>query len=168
MLPVGCLLIGETASWMQRMQDELTRRGVYVLCSPWADVQKGFYAVQNKAVRACVAAEGGMWIAALALAVQLNVDRVVLMGPSGGSGRLQSDRQRQANRMKAYVRRNLFFCVSDLLVIDGDESVMWNTFGRAVNARMWFYPEGMGKESFRTAAEFLCCDDYARWESACN
>lgn len=119
--PVGCLLIGETKR-MRALRERLTARGVDTASpSPSGDlltsVQEGLYAARRRG-GACVAAEGELWAAALALAAQLSVERVVLIAPTDRAGSPKDDYQKQIERLKGFACRNLFFCVSEVLVLE--------------------------------------------------
>lgn len=173
---VGCLLIDEKPVSTQRIFRELTNHGIYATSGEWGeglltDVQKKFYDVQKHAVRACVAAEGATWMAALALAVQLNVDRVALINPSNGPDSLADARRRQLNRLQGYVKRNLFFCVSDVLVV-GQKSyenrVLDGILSGMVNARIWSAEPPSEDATVRTVIDFLRCDDFAKSEYVCE
>lgn len=119
---MGCLLIGDTAHGrMRALRDRLDARGVAtvdlsrngdLLCS----AQEGLRAARQSD-GACVAAEGELWAAALALAAQLSVDRVALILPTDHRNP-KDEWERQIERLKGFARRNLFFCVSDVLVLE--------------------------------------------------
>jgi len=175
MLSVGCLLIGTNAERNMRLRQELSDRGILTVCGEWRsdllkDMQKELYGVRKQAARICVAAEGEMWTAALALAVQLCVDRVVLIHPSAGNGVQDSCMRRQLNRLNGYVKRNLFFCVSDLLVVDPEMEMrrdMDAVLGRMVNARIWRMRAASGDVAEPTV-RFMLCDDFGKTEYACE
>lgn len=121
-LDVGCLLIGETKR-MAALKERLHDRGVSTLSAAWtgsllAAAQEGLLAVRRPG-GACVAAEGELWAAALALAVQLHVDRIALIAPTDRLKNSKDALEKQIERLKGYARRNLFFCVSDVLVLEG-------------------------------------------------
>ena len=88
-------------------------------CLPRA--QAALWELKQRCGWVCVAAERGCAGAALALAEQLPVDRVALMGgtpfaplPEGGS----RARRRDLRRMDAFARRNLALLVAELLLVD--------------------------------------------------
>lgn len=119
---MGCLLIGETAR-MRTLKCRLDALGVSTLSlgqgGPLLSVaQEGLYAVRGPD-GACVAAEGELWAAALALAVQLSVERIVLIAPTDTLERGRDEWAKQMERLKGYAKRNLFFCVSEVLVLEG-------------------------------------------------
>lgn len=91
--------------------------------------QESLYAIGRQCRTVCAAAEGEMWPAALALSVQLHVDRIALIRPECAKS---SDRSLE--RLKAYVMRNLFFCVSEVLLIGGADDLRFAD--RLVNARV--------------------------------
>ena len=175
MLPVGCLFIGTNAERNMRFRQELSDRGIWTVCGEWRsdllkDMQKELYGVRKRAARICVAAEGEMWTAALALAVQLCVDRVVLIHPCGENGVQSPCLRRQLNRLNGYVKRNLFFCVSDLLVVEPETGARRDTdavLGRMVNARIWRMPAA-GGDAAEPAARFMMCDDFEKTEYICE
>lgn len=125
--PVGCLLIGETdRGRMRALRERLNARGIVTVGTPrredlLAAAQEGLYAARGLG-GACIAAEGELWAAALALAVQLSVERIALIAPTDHFQQPKSDWEKQIERLKSYARRNLFFCVSDVLVLEGEAS----------------------------------------------
>ena len=89
--------------------------------------QAALWELRKRCGWVCVAAERGCAGVALALAEQLPVDRVALLGgtpfsplPEGGS----SARRRELKRMDGYARRNLALMVGELLLIDVPEDEM--------------------------------------------
>lgn len=120
--PVGCLLIGETIR-MRALRERLNACGVETVLAPrggdlLSDVQEGLYQAR-KTGGACIAAEGEMWAAALALSAQLSVERVALIEPTDRFRNPKDDWEKQIVRLKGFARRNLFFCVSDVLMLEG-------------------------------------------------
>lgn len=121
--PVGCLLLGDTVR-MRTLAERLAARNVAAVHAGFGDnlltaAQEGLYAARRSG-GACVAADGEFWAAALALSAQLSVERVVLMAPTDRIGNAKDDLEKQIERLKAYACRNLFFCVSDVLVLEGE------------------------------------------------
>lgn len=175
MLPVGCLFIGMNGERNLRFRKKLSDCGIHTVSGEWQgdllkDMQNALYSVQKQAARVCVAAEGDMWTAALALAVQLCVDRVVLIHPSGGNSMHDPHRRRQLNRLNGYVRRNLFFCVSDLLVLDSEAGMRREedaVLARMVNARIWRM-RAVCPDVTEPVVRFLLCDDFEKTEYACE
>ena len=91
-------------------------------CLPRA--QAALWELKQRCGWVCVAAERGCAGVALALAEQLPVDRVALLGgtsfadlPEGGC----RARRREMRRMDAFARRNLALLVAELLLIDVPE-----------------------------------------------
>ncbi len=118
---VGCLLIGESMR-MRALGEKLAARGVDPVCiTHGADLllsaQEGLRAARRSG-EACIAAEGELWAAALSLAAQLCVDRIVLIAPTDFMHSPKSELEKQIERLKGFARRNLFFCVSDVLVLE--------------------------------------------------
>lgn len=119
---VGCLLLGET--WrMHELKERLNACSVEtakpaldgdLLCA----AQEGLRSVRRNDGLCCVAAEGELWTAALALAAQLCVDRVALITPTNRMKRPKNNFERQIERLKGYACRNLSFCVSEVLVLE--------------------------------------------------
>jgi len=140
---VGCLLIGETMR-MRALGELLAAQGVETFAPPpgadlQSSVQEGLRAARRRG-GTCVAAEGEMWAAALSLAAQLCVDRVALVAPTDRIRYPKDEFEKQIGRLKGYARRNLFFCVSEVLVLDteatrGDRR-MNAVIGRLCNARV--------------------------------
>ena len=88
-------------------------------CLPRA--QAALWELRKRCGWVCVAAERGGAGVALALAEQLPVDRVALLGgtpfaplPEGGS----RARRREMRRMDAFARRNLALLVAELMLVD--------------------------------------------------
>lgn len=125
--PVGCLLIGEmTKGRLWALRDRLDARGIETVGLSQQDdllcgAQEGLRAARRSG-GACIAAEGELWAAALALAAQLSVERIVLILPTDRRNP-KNKWEEQIERLKGFARRNLFFCVSDVLVLElrGDE-----------------------------------------------
>ena len=94
----------------------------------WDGLQTALLASRSRCETVAIAARGTGCAAALALAEQLPVDRLVLVEPKLSLRGLQregskadADRvasSRQARRIMAYARRNLSLCVSDVLLIE--------------------------------------------------
>lgn len=124
--PVGCLLIGDTKR-MRALREQLAACGVPTVSAVQGGdllgaAQEGLCAARQPG-GACVAAEGELWAAALALAAQLSVERVALIAPTDRSENPKDDWERQIVRLKGYACRNLFFCVSEVLVLEGESDV---------------------------------------------
>lgn len=159
---VGCLLIGETAKGRLRaLRDRLDARGIATVCVTGqgdllSGAQEGLRAARRSG-GACVAAEGEFWAAALALAAQLSVERIVLILPT--DRRNPKDKwEEQIERLKGFARRNLFFCVSDVLVLEvrGDERSdkrINQMCRRLCNARV--RRMSMADDALEAAARFL-------------
>lgn len=141
--PVGCLLIGETMR-MHALCERLNENGVETFFAQrggdlLSSVQEGLYRARRPG-GVCIAAEGEMWAAALALAAQLSVERVALIEPTDRFRSPSNDQERQLVRLKSFVRRNLFFCVSDVLMLEGDGEPAGRLDAlcrRMCNARVW-------------------------------
>lgn len=168
MQAVGCLLIAErSGTSFERLGMRLAAEDVHIVRvmrsgNLLADAQRGLYAVTRAGKRACVAAEGEMWAAALALGIQLNVDRIVLLFPQECRG----IRDRRLEWLKGYVRRNLFFCVSDVLIIEeaGQSACVDKLCRRLINADVWrlHAEEGEAGASDLAAARFLLSENLAQ------
>lgn len=87
-----------------------------------AQVQTSYHKVRNASDIACVLAAGTGCAAALALSEQLPVDRMVLIddGRTPHTGGASAAWRRQVNRLAGFARRNLTFCVSDVLLLNLD------------------------------------------------
>ena len=92
----------------------------------WDALRIALQELRSRRAVACILARGTGCAAALALAEQLPVDRLVLMEPIMNlSGRDMpwhpSDaRLRQARKLAGFARRNLSLCVSDTLIVESD------------------------------------------------
>ena len=142
--PMGCLLIGETMR-MHALRERLNACGVHTVFAPRGEnllscVQEGLCRARRPG-GAGIAAEGEMWAAALALSAQLSVERVVLFEPTDQFRNTKDEWEKQIVRLKGFARRNLFFCVSDVLVLEGgdDKPKDWidSMCRRMCNARVW-------------------------------
>lgn len=165
MKETGCLLIGACDSAILDMLSRgLRERGAAVIRiagsgSLLADAQKGLYAASQAGRRVCVAAEGEMWAPALALGIQLHVDRIALLFP-----RETAKRGRSAERLNGYVRRNLFFCVSDVLVLEDAQMQrsMETLMKRMINAGVWRMQSEKSNAAAMAAARFLLDEDLSQ------
>ncbi len=134
--PVGCLLLGESDR-ISALGRILTSQDVRISL-PGADrnllysAQEGLFAARLPG-GACIAAEGEMCWAALAVAALLSVERVALIAPREPGQ--NTERDRQLVRLRGFARRNLFFCVADVLVLEDGHS-MDATLRRLCNARV--------------------------------
>ena len=122
---VGCLLLGETKR-MRALCDMLCARGVATVMAATdgnllTAAQEGLYAARRKG-GTCIAAEGEWWAAALALAAQMCVERILLIAPTDLAKPANDEREKQIVRLKGFARRNLFFCVSEVLVLEDEIS----------------------------------------------
>lgn len=93
-------------------------------CLPQA--QAALWELRRRCGWICVAAEGAGAGVALALAAQLPVDRVALIGETpldslAGHGR-RSARARELIRVNAFARRNLALVIAEVLLVDVDEA----------------------------------------------
>lgn len=119
--PVGCLVIGETMH-MRALYEKLEECGVDMTAIGKSDhllteAQEALCTVR-RAGGVCIVAEGEMWPVALALAAQLIVDRIALIAPTDRLKKTRDNFEKQIERLKGYARRNLFFCVSEVLILE--------------------------------------------------
>ncbi|MBQ9951439.1 MAG: hypothetical protein IJO98_04780 [Clostridia bacterium] len=137
---VGCLLIGDTLR-MNALRLRLNSGGAATAVPApgenlYRSVQEGFLAARRPG-GACIAAEGEMWAAALSLAAQLSVDRVALFAPTDSRKRTGDKAERQIEWMKAYARRNLSFCVCQVLILEDRPSArLERVWKMLLNARV--------------------------------
>jgi len=118
---VGCLILGETKR-MRALRRLLYDLGIDTVSMPrggdlFSSAQEGLQAARRRG-SVCIAAEGEMWAPALALAAQMCVERVALIAPTDFAKIPESETEKQIARLKNFSRRNLFFCVSDVLVLE--------------------------------------------------
>ena len=119
---------GRNIERMLRSADDVGRRLLSVAfpevekCLPHA--QAALWELRQRCSWVCVAAERGCAGVAMALAEQLPVDRVALLGgtpfaplPEGGS----AARRRELKRLDGFARRNLALLVAELLLVDVPE-----------------------------------------------
>lgn len=129
----------------------------------WLAAQEGLFAARRHG-GTCIAAEGEWWTEALALAAQLNVDRIALIFP-------EHSEKVQYNPPLGFLRRNLFFCVADVLVLENTQDAQMmrelnGLFRRMCNARVWrMEAEKTKVRPLETAVRFLAAKDWSkRWE----
>ena len=152
-MDVGCLMLdgGEFARALLR---RLADGGAQVERADGGtldEARDGLFRISGRA-RVCAAAAGKSWATALALAAQLRVDRLVLFRPEFGARRSSAE---------AFARRNLCFCVSEILIFDDtDASSMRETDALCrglCSAQIWRAPGG--NDDAQTAARFLLAED---------
>lgn len=135
---VGCLLIDDFLSGESALSG-LSSLGRGSLIQPrlfvWPEgknlheaLQDAHHAMRREYACAAVVAKGLGCDAALALAEQLPVDRLVLIEPRTMTpGRIDAcvspGRCRQLRRLCAFARRNLSLCVSDTLIVEGEREM---------------------------------------------
>lgn len=100
----------------------------------------------------CVAAQGEAACIALALAAQLPVERVAILGTGQGDGRLS----REMRRLKAYARRNLALVTAEILLV-GVQDGLIHTLLR-----------GMGRCRLCALEELPLARLTAPWEVLCE
>ena len=119
---VGCLLIGDRKGiWCGRIRGLLQERKAATeevfSCSGNLEQALEKFGRIRRCEAACVAAEGPFWSIALALAIRLNVDRIILLMPEKTECCRGDAAEQQLYR---YVHRNLFFCVSEVLIVENN------------------------------------------------
>jgi hypothetical protein len=134
---VGCLLLGDSMN-MRALGEALREQGVDTAepsgCGDlFISVQEGLRAAR-RCGGVCIAAEGEWWTAALALAAQLCVDRIVLIAPTEYRMPPDTGFDRQFKSLRCYVRRNLFFCVSEVLVLETEEACAERQMNSVLNS----------------------------------
>ena len=122
---VGCLCIGDLTVGKRGFSGPFPFRatgGVALIPfaweegkALWGELQAALQRVRREFGGACVLAEGAGCAAALALSVQLPVDRLALIDPRPGEGPLR--------RMGRFAGRNLPLCVCDALVVGGERRI---------------------------------------------
>jgi len=120
----------------------------------WDELQMALQQLHRECTACSVMGRGSGCLAALALAEQLPVDRLVLEAPAfpprfpwhrrchdgGGGEQLAIAQYRQARKLANYARRNLSLCASDMLVIEQDGAVTGvkgvRAIGKPANCRV--------------------------------
>ena len=120
----------------------------------WDELQTALQQLRRERMSCSVMGRGSGCFAALALAEQLPVERLVLEAPAlprrtgryrrryggGGGGQPAVGRCRQAQRLAGFARRNLALCVSDMLVIEPEGDIIggngMRAIGKPVNCRV--------------------------------
>lgn len=145
---MGCLLIGEEETRIGKMACALEENNAATcVVTDGKDLllraQEGLCSVRPGSQSVCIAAEGAMWPVALALSIQLGVDKIALIDPCLSTNNAEESLNRQRERLRAYVRRNLFFCVSKVLIVgDGEKNArarrkMENVWRKMNNAQIY-------------------------------
>ena len=126
---IGCLVIGNGMSGegaLSGLSAALEEDGVTAaaFCASGGrglhlELQRAYQAVRRECGVSSIAAAGVGCEAALALAGQLPVDRLVLLtGESwGGRGMLPAALSGPMRRIRAYARRGASFCVADVMIL---------------------------------------------------
>ena len=158
---VGCLFIDDLLSSGTGFGKALRARGIpgvdirTLQCADesalWERLQTALQEIRAGYGACSLMAAGTGCAAALALACQLPVERIVLadpalpvrrtLAPVGGAGNQENLRRyRTARRLAAFARRNLALCVSDILVVEGSAAESgrspWRGLGKPVNCRV--------------------------------
>ena len=108
--------------------------------------------------RTMIAASGEKVWAALALAARMNIDRLALINPCPAECA-------ETRKMQFFAMRNLFFCVSDVIVIErGDGRAFDRTVKRLSNSRVWRMTGATEAEIMDWTEEFLKCADFSECE----
>ena len=114
----------------------------------WDRLQSALQEVRVRWGAGAVMATGAGCAAALALACQLPVDKLVLIDPAapsrpqrltgaGDDSPEAAQLARAMRRLAAFARRNLPLCVSDMLIVShGGEDAMRRAYGNPVNCRV--------------------------------
>ena len=149
----GCLMLGG-GEFVRALSRRLADGGAQVERADGGTLdaaRDGLFRISGCA-RVCAAAAGKSWVTALALAAQLRVDRLVLFRPEFGARRSPAE---------AFARRNLCFCVSEILIFDGADAASLketDALCRGLcSAQIWRVPGG--KDDVQTAARFLLAED---------
>ena len=134
--PIGCVLIDDCLSGTSRLSglsSFLESKGISLHALDWSAawdllsaLQMALQVARSAAGNASAVAWGTGCCAALALAEQLPVERLVLIDPksprSALRGRSVDALSRQMVRLERFAERNLPLCVSDVLVVRPQQS----------------------------------------------
>lgn len=152
-MDVGCLML-DGGEFSRTLSRRLADGGAQVERADGETLdaaRDGLFRISRRA-RVCAAGVGKSWATALALAAQLRVDRLALFRPEFGARRSPAE---------AFARRNLCFCVSEILIFDGaDAASMRETDALCrglCSAQIWRAPGG--KDDAQMAARFLLAED---------
>ncbi len=131
----GCLMIDDAKPGMERLSGlcaAFGRAGIRTVCFDWdADrslrerLQCACYEVRCCGETPAIVARGtGCW-AALALAAQLPVGRLVLIEPSGADlNQAPRALRRPLAGLRRYARANLSLCLCDMLLLERDRETL--------------------------------------------
>ncbi|MDY3025291.1 MAG: hypothetical protein SOR74_00110 [Candidatus Faecivicinus sp.] len=101
---------------------------------------------------AILASGEAIWFA-LALAARMNVDKLALIEP-------RSARDANARAMESFARRNLFFCVSDALIVESRPGgASERIYRKMLNSRVWRLNSD-GEEAMNWVVRFLTCENW--------
>lgn len=154
----GCLLMAENENSLPSLRRALARQDIFVRCLLSSEnmldcARQCLNELAGKSESVCIVSLGRWWVVALALSAQLRVDRLALLEIDATCiGETHVD-DRQYCRLRGFVRRNLFFCVSDVLVLGRNPSMEKEVFSRMVNARVHIFPSDGGNHK----------DGFDRW-----
>ena len=131
----------------------------------WDQLQAALQEIRAEWGAGAIMATGEGCAAALALACQLPVDRIVLVDPGAPADLSRLRRQGQTSpdsirlqrvrrRLAGYARRNLPLCVSDMLIVgherEGADNSLRRAYGNPVNCRVerLLIPDNWDKELY--------------------
>lgn len=134
----GILCLSEAPFWALQGEKNCVQRLIFSENEPLlSQAQEALWRLRRSCSWACVAAEGEAALVALALAVQLPVERLMLMGRWRAASRKMA-------RVRSFALRNLPLMISDVILIgagSGEVSILLNSrrYGRlcALEAQRW-------------------------------
>lgn len=160
----GCLMLnGECDRRMQALEARLRENGIgTVNAAAHGSIQDsaldGLRRARGREQTMITASGETVWVA-LALAARMNVDRLVLIDPRPAE-------RAEMREIQFFAARNLFFCVSDVLVIGSDNARAFDkTVKKLLNSRVWRMNGAKNTEIIAWSAEFLICEDFSKCES---
>jgi len=140
------------------LSDYLEKKGIKTESFEWDGrgnihicLQNIFYRLRSECSDAFIAASGTGIAGALALGVQLPVERMVFIEGRGINEVQRPEIRRQLSRIYRFSQRNAAFCISDiLLVVSG---------GDAVERRMRTTLHGLSNRRFGAVEIYECADN---------
>lgn len=176
-MPVGCLVIDEIKSGENALSGLAFSKKLRVypyIPRAREPLREGLQALlhrmRSERGAASILARGTGCGAALALAEQLPVERLVLLEPEAMFRRTmiwerfrgeaaEKDIDRQARRLCAFARRNLSLCVADALVVEAAESRGHRLLaegGLGAHGRLLRLSSNDAEETRQAIERFLC------------
>ena len=141
---IGCLMIEDITSGGQQLSglcNWLNRRGIYARRFEWdgvgelhREIQEAYHDVRRECDEAGIVAVDRGADAAIALGVQLPVEKMAIILTKTGNECMRRYDRRQVARMHRYARRNAAFCVTDMLIVVPNRDIIHAGTGKLLKS----------------------------------